>query len=151
MITDDFNARASKWWGLNKENAEGREINSIKSAFGYSRIINQPIHKTKESCSFIDLIFTTSSNLISNTGVKLSLFKKCHRSLIYGVIDFEAPLPPSYLREVWDYKNAISSYTQSAVSNTDWEFLFKGADVNKKVDILNECLKTCSINLFPVE
>ena len=106
---------------------------------------------TKESCSFIDLIFTTSSNLISNTGVKLSLFKKCHHSLIYGVIDFEAPLPPSYLREVWDYKNAISSYTQSAVSNTDWEFLFKGADVNKKVDILNECLKTCSINFFPAE
>ena len=58
------------------------------------------------------------------------------RNTIYGVIDFKVPLPPSYLREVWDYKNANSSYIQSAVSNTDWDFLFRGAD------ILNQHLKT---------
>ena len=49
---------------------------------------------TKESSIYIDLIFTTSSNLISNTAVELSLFQKCDHSLIYGVIDFKVPLPP---------------------------------------------------------
>lgn len=38
-----------------------------------------------------------------------------------------------------------------AVSNTDWEFLFRGDDVNKKVDMLNESLKSNSIALFPTE
>ena len=118
------------------------EFNSLTSACDHRQIINQPTHITNESCPCIDLIFTISPNLISNIGVDLSLFEKYHHSLIYSVIDFKVPLPPSYLREVWDYKNANSSYIQSAVSNTDWDFLFRGADVNKKVDILNEHLKT---------
>ena len=32
---------------------------------------------------------------------------------------------------------------------TDWEFLFRGADVNKEVDILNECLKNIYHNFTP--
>ena len=38
---------------------------------------------------------------------------------------------------------------QSAVSSIDWEFLFRGANVNKKVDILNECLKSIFHNFIP--
>ena len=131
-VTGDFNARSSKWWSLDKENAERWETNSLTSACGYSQINNQPVHITKESLSCL--------NLISNTGVDLSLFDKCHHSVIYGIIDFKVPLPPPYLREFWGYRNANSSYIQSATSNADWDFLFWGANVNKKVDILNEFL-----------
>ena len=110
--TGDFNGRSSIWWSLDKDNPEGRKINSLSSVCGYSQIINQATRITKESSICIDLIFTISSNLISNTAVELSLFQKCHHSLIYGVIDFKVPLPPPYMREVWDYKDANSSYIQ---------------------------------------
>ena len=56
---------------------------------------------------------------------------------------------PPYLREVWDYKNANVNHIQSVVSSIDWEFLFHGANVNKKVDILNECLKNIFHNFIP--
>ena len=68
MITGDFNARSSNWRSLDKENAEGRTINSLTSACGYSQIINQPTHITEVSSTCIDLIFTASPNLISDTG-----------------------------------------------------------------------------------
>ena len=103
VITGDFNVRSSKWCSPDKENAEWQEINSLTSACHYSQIINQPTHMTKESSSFINLIFTTRPNLISNTGVKLSLLENCRHSLIYGVIDFKFPLIPPYLRKVCDY------------------------------------------------
>ena len=90
VITGDFNARSSKWWSLDEENVEEWEINSLSSACGYSQIINQPTHMTKESSSCTDLIFTASLNLISNIGVELSVFEKCHHSLIYGINDFKA-------------------------------------------------------------
>ena len=51
---------------------------------------------------------------------------------MYGIIDFKVPLPPPYQREVWDYKNANSNY-----------------NVNKKIDILNECLKNIFHNFIP--
>ena len=54
--------------------------------------------------------------------------------IIYGIIDFKVPLPPPYLREVWDYKYANLNYIQNAVSSIGWEFLFRGASINEKVD-----------------
>ena len=34
-------------------------------------------------------------------------------------------------------------------TNTDWKFLFGGANVNKKVDMLNACLKNIFFNFIP--
>ena len=34
VLTGNFNARFLNWWSLNKQNAGGREINSLTSACG---------------------------------------------------------------------------------------------------------------------
>ena len=149
VITGGFNAKSFRWWSLDKDNTEGQEINSLTSACGYSQLINKHIHVTKESSSCIDLIFAAGPNLIRETGVELSTFEKCHHNLIYGIIGFKVPLLPPYLGEVWDYKNANVNHVQSDVSSIDWEFLFRGANVNKKVHILNECLKNVFRNFIP--
>ena len=144
VITGDFNARSPQWWALDKENNEGREISFLTSSAGYSQLIDQPTHITKESSSCIDLIFTSNPSFISASGVELSLYEKCHHNLIYGKINFNVPLPPLYIREVWDYKNAKVENIQQSVSGIDWNFIFQGKTVNQKVNILNECL----LNVF---
>ena len=126
IITGDFNARSTKWWNLDKENFEGREINIITRGAGYNQLINQPTSITKNSLSCIDLIFTSNPNLISSSGVERSLFEKCHLNIVYGKIDFEIPIPPPYMREVWDYKNASIESIQRSISSIDWDFLFRG-------------------------
>ena len=151
VVTGDFNARSSQWSSLDKENNEGREISSLTSA-GYSQLIDQPTHITKESSSCIDLIFTSNPSFISASGVELSLYEKCHHNLIYGKIDFNVPLFPPYvwnIREVWDYKNAKVAYIQQSVSGIDWDFNFQGKTINRKVNILNECLLDVFHNFIP--
>ena len=49
VMTGDFNAKSSRWWRLDKDNAEGREINSLTSGCDYIQLINKPSHVTKES------------------------------------------------------------------------------------------------------
>ena len=149
VITGDFNTRSSRWWNLDKDNAEGRKTNSLTSACGYSQLINKPTHITKESSSCIDLIFATSPNLIRKTRIELSIFEKRHHKLIHSITDFKVPLSPSFLIEVWDYENTNVNHIQSAVWTIDWVFFFRGANVNKKVDILNECLKNIFHNFIP--
>ena len=73
VITGDFNTRSPQWWALDKENKEGREISLLTSSAGYSQLINQPTHITKEYSSCIDLIFTSNPSFISASGVELSL------------------------------------------------------------------------------
>ena len=46
------------------------------------------------------------------------------------IIDFKDPLLPPYLREDCDYKNANVNHIQTAASSIDWEFFFRGANVN---------------------
>ena len=64
------------------------------------------IKKLKDSLSCINLIFTSSPNLINSSGVEMSLFEKRLHNIVYGKIDFKIPISPPYMREVWDYKNA---------------------------------------------
>ena len=83
-ITGDFNARLPQWWALDKEYNEDHEISFLTSSAGYSQLIDQPTHITKESSSCIDLIFTSNPSFISASGVELSLYEKCHHNLIFG-------------------------------------------------------------------
>ena len=32
--------------------------------------------------------------------------RKCHHNIIHGKIGNRVPLPPAYIREVWDYNKA---------------------------------------------
>ena len=68
---------------------------------------------------------------------------------MYGKIDFKIPIPPPYMREDWDYKNACAEIIQRSVSSIDWDFLFRGKSINKNVDILNESLKNIFHNFVP--
>ena len=122
VITGDFNARSPQWWALDKENKGGREISFVTSSAGYSQLIDQPTHITKESSSCIDLIFTSHPSFISTSRVELSPYEKFHHNLIYGKINFNVPLPPPYIREVWDYKNAKAENIQQSVSGIDLHF-----------------------------
>ena len=60
--------------------------------------------------------------------------------LIHGKMNFNVPLPPPYIREVSDYKNAKEENTQQSVSGINWDFVFLGKAANQKANILNECL-----------
>ena len=56
--------------------------------------------------SCIDLLFCTNQSVISNHEVDVSIFDKCHHNIIYGEINIRVLLPPTYVREVWDYEKA---------------------------------------------
>ena len=107
IVTKDFNARCTNWWKDDITNSVGREIASLTSSAGYTQITDKPTHVINNSMSCIDLIFCNNQNLISKYGVDASIFDKCHHSIIYGKIDIRIPLPPKYVREVWDYSKQM--------------------------------------------
>ena len=118
VITGDLNARCSKWCNKDITNSVGREIDTLTSSAGYKQIINKPTHIVNNSSSCIDLIFCNNLNLLSNNGVDLLLFEKCHH-IIFGKINIQIPLPPSYVCAVSDYSSPDTKNIQKAVWNLD--------------------------------
>ena len=149
VITGDLNARCSKWCNKDITNLFDREIDTLTSSAGYKQVINKPTHIVNNSSSCTDLIFCKNLNLFSNYGVDLSLFEKCHHNIIFGKINVRILLPPSYVRQVWDYSSGNTNNVQKAVWNFDWEKAFGNLFVDRKVDLLNETLLNIFRNYIP--
>ena len=101
VLIGDFIARCFKWCNNDITNANGHALDTLTSSTGYKQIINKPTHIVSNSFSCIDLIFCNKLNIISNYGVNLSIFEKCHHNIIFGKINIRIPLPPSYVRELY--------------------------------------------------
>ena len=141
ISTGYFNARCSSWLKNDITNTPGQEIYPLNSSAGYAQIIEKPTHViNNNSMSYIDLIFCTNKNIISNHGVDVMIFEKCHHNIIYGKTNIRAPLPPVYIREVWDYSKVNIENTNKAISNFNWNNAFENLSVDEKVDLLNETL-----------
>ena len=93
VITGDLNVRYSNWCDKDITNSVGCEIYTLTSSAGYKQIINKPTHTVNNSSACIDVIFCYNLNLLSNCGVDLSLFEKCHHNIIFGQINIRIPLP----------------------------------------------------------
>ena len=83
--------------------------------------------------------------VISDHGVDLSIFEKCHHNIIFRKIDIRTPLPPSYVRKVKDYRKVNAKSIQKATRTFGLVKAFENISIDGKVDILNESL----MNYFP--
>ena len=119
VIPGDLNARCSEWCNKDISNSVGHEIDTLTSSAEYKQIINKPIHIVHNSSSCIDLIFCNNLNLLANNGVDLLLFEKCHHNIIFGKINIQIPLPPSYVCAMSDYSSPHTKNIQKAVWNFD--------------------------------
>ena len=91
----------------------------------------------------------TNQNIISNHGVNVSIFDKCHHIIIYGKINIRVHLPPTYVREVWDYEKTNIENIKKAIFNFDWNKTFENLSVDEKVDFLNKNLLNIFRNYIP--
>ena len=128
----------------------GRALDTITPSAGYKQNINKPTHTVNNSFFYIDLIFCDNLNLISNYGVHLSKFEKCHHNIIFGKINIRIPLPPSYAREILDYRKANVKSIRKVIQSFDWIiFLFGNISVDWKINVLNETLMNIFRNYSP--
>ena len=119
IVTGDFNARCSRWWQNDITNSAGQEIDSLTLSAGYKQIIDKPTHIVNNSMSCIDLLFCTNQNTISNYGVDVSIFDKCHHNINFGKVNILVPLSLVYIREVWNYSQANVENIKYAISNVN--------------------------------
>ena len=79
----DFNAENSEWWNGDSTNLQGTDVAELGAQYSLNQIIDGPTNILPNSESCIDLIFTTETNLVTDSGVLSSLFPTCHHQLIF--------------------------------------------------------------------
>ena len=76
MVLGDFNAKNKLWFDQDNTSHEGSILNDSMAQYGLTQIIYEPTHILESSVSFIDLIFTSQENLVTNSRVHSSLHQK---------------------------------------------------------------------------
>ena len=99
----------------------------------------------------IDFIFCTNQSVISNYGVDVSIFEKCHHKITYGKIIIRVPLPPTYVRQIWNYKRATIECVKKALSNFDWNEAFENPSLDEKIQLLNKLYQISSEITFQMK
>ena len=103
VVKGYFNACCSRRWQNDFTNAAGQETDSLTLSAGYKQIIDKPIHIVNNTTLYTDLLLCTNQSAISNYGLEVSIFDKYHHNIIFNKVNIRVPLPPVYIREVWNY------------------------------------------------
>ena len=116
-VLGDFNVQSNLWYKNDKATNEGLKIDSFISHFGLHQLMNEPTHLTRNTSSYIDLIFTSQPNLVMESGIHSSLHENCHHQITYAKFNLKIYYPPSYEREVWHYQKANIENIRQAISD----------------------------------
>ena len=101
-----------------------------------------------ETSSCTDLIFTSSPNLVIESGVHSSYYENRHHHINY----FKFNLTVVYQSfKVWHYKQASSNCIQQAIESFDWEKAFSNFDISKKVLQFSKAILNISHNFSSLE
>ena len=129
-VLADFNATSSNCCKNDIITTESKGIANISAQFSLHEVINDPADTLEFSSPCIDLLFSSQSNLINETGVHPSLypnsshqiiFEKCTQKIIY--------LSP-YFRDAWHCKDTNTDLILQAIAMFDWDRAFFNTNVN---------------------
>ena len=98
-----------------------------------SQLINEPIHWLDSSSSFIDVTFTSQTNLVMESGVQPSLHPNCHHQLVFARFDISIYYLPLYERTVCYYKRANSDLIQRPIELFNWDKELRINHVDKQI------------------
>ena len=151
VVIGDFNAKSENWFKSSKTTHEGKAIESLTMQYGLSQLINEATFVSNNTFSCIDLIFTSQTSLVVDSGVCSSLNVNCHHQIIFAKFNLKIHYPPPYMRKIWHYRQANVELIQRAIENCNWENLLTGDDVDMYVSKFNEIVLNIMSNYIPCE
>ena len=99
----------------------------------------------------IDLLFTSQTNLVTESGVHSSLYPSCHHQIILAKFDLKIFCPPPYERNVWHSKRANIDLIRRLIDNFDRNGALDNASPNRQVSIFNDTSLNIISNCIPHE
>ena len=98
------------------------------------------------------MIFTSQPNLVLESGVHSSLHPNCHHQTVFAKINLKIYYPPPYKCEIWHYEKANTDLIHRSIDQFPWDIRFAHTDVNQKVHLFNQTIKTNILwNFIPQE
>ena len=151
ILIGDFNAKCTSSYSKDNSTTRGSKLSLLTSQLGLNQIINEPTHITKNSSTCIDLLFTSQTNLVIESGVHSFLYPNCHHQIILRNLILRIFYPPPYERNVWHYKQTNIELIRRAIDNFGRNRAFDNVSLNRQVSMFNDSILKVISNFIPEE
>ena len=117
-------------------NPRGDALRSFCTTVNATQLIKDPIRVIKSSSTLIDIVLTSDTSLLKESGV-LDLTISGH-FLVYVVLDLKIPKPKARYITTRSYKNYNAEQFSSDISRIPWNILDLMDSLDAKVDGFND-------------
>ena len=93
----------------------------------------------------------TTVKFVVKSGVHPSLHLNGHHQIVFAKFNSKIYYPPTYLREVWHYKEVNTDLIKQAINIFNWEKAFSNTNINEKVSLFNMTTLNVLNNYIPHE
>ena len=83
VVIGDFNVKSHNWYKGNKTTASSTKLEIMNSHYGITQIINEPTHILEDASSYLDLIFTSQTNMALDSMVHSSLHPNSYHQIVF--------------------------------------------------------------------
>ena len=140
VILGDFNAKLSLWYNNNITTDEGSKSDGLTFQYGLQQIIKESTHFICSFSSCVDLIFTTQSNLLMESGLHSSLHANCHRHITFEKFSLKIPLLITNVEQI-----------RQAISEFPWANRFANININEQAQLFIQTIQNIISNYIPHE
>ena len=109
MLLGDFNAKNKLWSDQDNTSYEESILHDLMTQYGLTQIIHEPIHILEFSVFYIDLVFNSQENLVTNSQVHSSLHLNCHYQIAFYNLNLKIYYTPPYERLIWKYEKPMQT------------------------------------------
>ena len=149
VVPGDFNAKSNNWCKADITSFKGSKIDTIASSYGLNQLIQEPTRTLNSSSFCIDLIFTSQSNLLLDSGIHSSWHSNCHHKIVFAKFNLSIFYPPSYEGTIWYYKRANTQLIRRAINQFDWSRTLSNVNVDEEVQFFIKTLLNKIQNVIP--
>ena len=143
VLTGDLNC------DLLVDNPRGDALRSFCTAVNATKIIKDPTRVTRSSSTLIDIVLTSDSSLVRDSGV-LDTNISDH-VLVYTVLDLKIAKSKECYITTRSYKNYNVEQFSSNISHIPWNILDLNDSLDEKVDGFNDLFLACLNDQAPIK
>jgi hypothetical protein len=107
-------------------------LQQILDSFHLEQLIKSPTHVTENSSTLIDIITTSSADLIKKTEVGSPSLS--NHSDITAWVSVDRPPPEKFKRKIYRYEEANWEMMRQDIISTDWERVLRLPDIDQQVE-----------------
>ena len=115
-----FTQSSNNWCKNDTISQEGSKLDAVTSNYGLHQLTQGQMQIINSSSSFIELMFTSQSNLVMESGAHSSLHPNCHDQVVITKFNLSILYPRPYKRIVWFYEKADAELIGRAINEFDW-------------------------------